>query len=460
MKHNKALRLGLDDSITINQDKLTFILDSIEVGLWDLVFSHPDLESPFSADDQLIWSNSMFQLFNVDPDTFSHSYKDFERCVHVEDRENIQKQIIDCIKSKKVMKIKFRLISFPNEVRYISAQAKALYDEAGNPTHLTGINNDISVLEYEKIKVQQLYEKISENEKKYRALFESSSDAIMILSENNFLECNDATLTMFGCKSRQDFLGCHPSAFSPEKQPDGRSSKLAADAYIAQSLRDGHAEFSWDHCRMTGEVFPAEVLLTPVVLNNQNLIQATVRDVTELAQLQDKLLSLSMCDKLTGLYNRHALDSILNDTVQQALQTSDPFSLIMLDIDFFKNVNDTYGHAAGDDVLKHLAKIMTSMIRKNDRAIRLGGDEFIIVLPAVNSKQACNVAESIRKRIESSSLELPQMKRTSYTVSIGIATFPADGTNGKSMLAAADRSMYRAKNSGRNKVASSDDEDV
>ena len=429
-----------------NEERLDFILNSIEVGLWELIFNK-------NGEDQLSWSEGMFRLFNVDPETFQHSYDDFEQCVHPDDKQKIKQHIEDCIRTKEVMNIQFRLISHLDQIHYIAAQAKATYDDAGNPLRLTGINHDITPLEDEKIKVQQLYIKMSNNEKKYRALFESSSDAIMLLEDSKFIECNDATLLMFGCKDRSSFLGCHPSIFSPPKQPDDRPSLVAADAYIAQSAREGNAKFPWMHCRLDGTEFPAEVLLTPVNLEGRNIIQATVRDITALTRKQDKLITLSTHDKLTGLHNRSALEKPLSKAIKQSNHSSMPLAVLMLDIDFFKNINDTFGHPAGDFVLKHLASTITATIREKDIGIRLGGDEFIILLTEVTCDEARRFAERVLRIIELSPVDIYQKQPIHYSVSIGIATYPADGLNKTDLLTSADKALYLAKNSGRNKVS-------
>ncbi|MDH5631525.1 MAG: PAS domain S-box protein [Gammaproteobacteria bacterium] len=122
---------------------------------------------------------------------------------------------------------------------------------------------------------------LQESEDSYRNLFELSEDANMTLDEAGFIDCNQATLAMFGASSKADFLGKHPSEISPEFQPDGRDSLSAADEKIATAFSKGHNLFEWLHQRTNGEVFPAEVLLTPMMLGGRNLLQAVVRDITE-----------------------------------------------------------------------------------------------------------------------------------------------------------------------------------
>ncbi|MEW6616996.1 MAG: PAS domain S-box protein [Patescibacteria group bacterium] len=128
-----------------------------------------------------------------------------------------------------------------------------------------------------------------ESEEKYRALFESSSDAIMLLTSDQFLDCNPATLKMFGCKSRDEFLGKHPGQVSPQFQPNGRDSYENANEHIANAFKNGKESFEWMHRRVDGTDFPAEVLLTPIKFENQPILQATVRDITERKQAEEAL---------------------------------------------------------------------------------------------------------------------------------------------------------------------------
>lgn len=118
-------------------------------------------------------------------------------------------------------------------------------------------------------------------ENRYRILFESAADAIMTLDDSGFRDCNGATLRMFGCANKQEFLLEHPTAFSPLHQPDGQDSRAAADAYVALALEQGVARFEWCYKRKSGEEFPAEVVLTAIHPVNHKLLQATVRDLSE-----------------------------------------------------------------------------------------------------------------------------------------------------------------------------------
>lgn len=153
----------------------------------------------------------------------------------------------------------------------------------------------------------------------------------------------------------------------------------------------------------------------------------------------------SQTDALTGLANRRTFDLVLNEQIQNRT----PFSLIFLDIDFFKKVNDTFGHLVGDDVLRFLSRIMKELTRDGDLCFRYGGEEFAIIVPYGDHDTAIDIAERLRMKIEST--ESPTGE--AITISLGIATYPEHGQDPKAMISAADEAMYTSKSEGRNKTS-------
>ncbi|UQZ36210.1 diguanylate cyclase [Paenibacillus sp. PK3_47] len=174
------------------------------------------------------------------------------------------------------------------------------------------------------------------------------------------------------------------------------------------------------------------------------LRQAVVIAWTDIQKQTDQLTQVAMTDPLTGLTNRRSLENSIN----QAIAARMPFSLIVLDIDKFKFVNDTYGHLAGDEVLKHCAHILSTSIRPGDVCSRYGGEEFIIMLPRTKAGDAYVVAERIRKSLAQS--KGPVERR--ITSSQGIAHYPTHGRNLEALLNEADQALYSAKHLGRNRT--------
>lgn len=168
-------------------------------------------------------------------------------------------------------------------------------------------------------------------------------------------------------------------------------------------------------------------------------------------KLMDILVKNAKTDALTGLYNRKFLDDELDKLISQAQRTKTTYGVLMLDIDHFKMVNDTYGHDIGDVTIKILSQTLQETIRKSDIAIRYGGEEFIVLLHNCKKENLFDVAQNIRKSFEAKSI--PAGNTTiNKTISIGATTFPFDDNNILECIKNADLALYKAKNTGRNKV--------
>ena len=179
-------------------------------------------------------------------------------------------------------------------------------------------------------------------------------------------------------------------------------------------------------------------------------LRARVRAALRMKRLQDMLVEYAMVDPLTGLPNRRALMERLALEWARVQRRGEPLSVVMADIDHFKNVNDTYGHAVGDEVLRQVAGAIASQCRETDMPARYGGEEFLIVVPGELASSATSLAERCRKAVEESNLTIGSQVIT-QTATFGVA----DTTNASSielLINAADEALYRGKTSGRNIV--------
>jgi diguanylate cyclase (GGDEF)-like protein len=164
------------------------------------------------------------------------------------------------------------------------------------------------------------------------------------------------------------------------------------------------------------------------------------------------LKNIAIYDALTRLYNRRYLEERLGVEAQRSFLTGVPLSVVMVDIDHFKKVNDTFGHAAGDKVLHEIAALLKNSVRKDDVVARYGGEEFILILPGAPLERAAVIAERIRQSIESTTFDLDQAK-IHLTISLGVSTFPSHAARTKGELVQmADEALYHAKRTGRNRV--------
>jgi len=173
--------------------------------------------------------------------------------------------------------------------------------------------------------------------------------------------------------------------------------------------------------------------------------------IEEIGRLQVALQELAVRDSLTGLYNRRYLDETLEREVSRARREGIPLSLVMLDIDYFKRVNDTYGHQVGDEVLRTLAATLSADIRAEDVACRYGGEEFLILLPNMPLGNAMQRAEAWRAAVERLSIAHGNFRLT-FTISLGVSAYPDHGKTPDELTRCADQALYKAKRDGRNRV--------
>ncbi len=178
---------------------------------------------------------------------------------------------------------------------------------------------------------------------------------------------------------------------------------------------------------------------------------AIERDVTEQVEREERLASQARTDPLTGLLNRRTFDEELGNEFSRFQRRRSKYSVLMLDIDNFKDLNDHYGHAFGDIVLRSLAQCCKDNVRRHDTLARVGGEEFSIISPHNSQKAALKMAEKIRQRIEDLSFEVDG-KEPKITISIGVSEVDFEDYDHTSVLERADEAMYEAKERGRNDV--------
>ncbi|MCD5390827.1 sensor domain-containing diguanylate cyclase [candidate division NPL-UPA2 bacterium] len=184
-----------------------------------------------------------------------------------------------------------------------------------------------------------------------------------------------------------------------------------------------------------------------------DIIASLTSVAVENARLYERIQELAIKDNLTGLYVHQYLRDRLKEELKKALLQDYPLSLIMLDIDHFKDYNDRFGHIAGDIVLKKLAKILKREAGEGNLAARYGGEEFVLLVPRARKEEAVSLAERVRKEVTREEITL-RRRKTHIKISGGVASFPADARSAAQLIQKADEALYRAKAGGRNRVCS------
>lgn len=223
---------------------------------------------------------------------------------------------------------------------------------------------------------------------------------------------------------------------------------------VLKTLVDGEIRHAED-CFLDkdGRILPVAVTATPVASNsNGRGVVVVFRDVSDHRRLESELREEAATDALTGLPNRrYFLAELERHWARVVRSEEDGAAVMMLDLDHFKAVNDTYGHATGDEVLKHLAALVREALRKGDLVGRLGGEEFAVLQVGASQEEALQLAQRIRQRVQDS-VVVTGGGGLHYTASIGVTTVAASDHNGLAVLLRADTALYRAKKGGRNRV--------
>lgn len=232
--------------------------------------------------------------------------------------------------------------------------------------------------------------------------------------------------------------------------PDDYAQRCAE----VQSAADNSSPFEFEYRirRKDGEELWVWEQGCVVDIDGECSLEGIIININERKRMEKDLALLAARDALTGLYNRREFLLHFNEEMLRARRYARPLSLLLIDADHFKNVNDSYGHQVGDEVLQRIGGVLQSEIRKVDYAARYGGEEFVVVLPEMGAQAALESAERLRELIAVMPLKSNEGEVFHLTVSIGVAVFPDDGDTPGAMFEAADRAMYAAKNSGRNRV--------
>ncbi len=290
---------------------------------------------------------------------------------------------------------------------------------------------------------------LKESEKMSRILLEAAPEGIIVVDSNGVINLVNSSTELMTGYTRDELIG----------------QKI--ETAVPELLRDTHREYRTNYMsnpasrpmgagrdlqcqRKDGSVFPVEIGLNYIETKKGIFVIALLTDITERKKAEKELQEAARTDSLTGLSNRRDFIEKFNFEISRFKRNNKPFSIVMGDIDYFKKINDTYGHVCGDTVLQKIAALMRASLRHQDSVGRWGGEEFIILLPETGLQGGVQSTEKIRRRIQSEQFD-HDGKSFTVTMSFGVSLYDHSLPMEK-IIKTADERLYKAKAAGRNRV--------
>jgi len=413
-------------------ERLDLALGAASDGLWDW-----NLKT-----DSAYLSPRYYEMTGFRPDEVTPNLEFLKQLVHPEDLPRVTATIDDHLSGKTPQSVlEYRMITRNRRVIWVLGSGRVVERDAdGTPLRMVGTISDIS----ERKRMELSLEKES---RRSRAILRTANDGIHILDQDgNVFEANEAFNAMLGY-GHDEVLHLNAS------QWDDTWSPRAGKALLKQLLHSAEpAVLEKRYRRRDGRIIDVEVSVSQVELDGRRLLCCSARDVTDRKRAEEEMRALATTDFLTGLANRRCFIARLEEELARFERTIEQhIALLMLDLDFFKRVNDSYGHPVGDAMLTHFAALVAGQLRRIDIAGRLGGEEFGIILPGADLASAKVFAERLCRTISASPLERDG-KSLFFTVSIGVTVLRRGDSEAEGVLSRADQALYRAKELGRNRV--------
>jgi diguanylate cyclase (GGDEF)-like protein/PAS domain S-box-containing protein len=418
------------------EEQLRYVLQGSELGFWDWNIVTNEVQRNARWAEMLGYSFSEIQ----------NTTKQWTEFIYPDDREKAWQSINDVLEGiSPAHKAEYRMLHKDGSVRWILDQANVIHRSAdGKPTRMSGTHLDIS----ERMQNEEMRR---EGSLRLNRILDNLFAYVALLDTNGVVqEVNKAPLDRAGYR-REDVIGQYFYDAPWWNYDDEVRTQLIAAINAAKQGESSRYDVV---VKMGDDLVPIDFLIAPIRDGYGQIIGLlpTAVDITERKNLEDELQRQAHLDYLTGLPNRRSFMEQTEVEMSRTQRYDNTFSILMLDIDYFKQINDAHGHQAGDLVLKRLSMIFQEVLRNVDIAGRLGGEEFAIALPETGIEKAVEVAERLREIISSTEVSLPAGLQIHFTVSIGIAALVDKNANIETLLYEADKALYRAKQTGRNKV--------
>ncbi|GFM68294.1 phosphodiesterase [Pseudomonas cichorii] len=425
--------IGAEQTLKELRDRLEMALGAAQMGTWDWHIPSDTLHASAQA----------AQLHGMPAQPFNDTLHIFFADVPAEERNRMRQAYNAMLDSQDdSFQITYRLQLKNGALRLLEGRARLYRDENGAPLKLSGTLLDITQ--------QHARSALLASEEKFAKAFHSSPDSITIteLESGHYVEVNDGFCRLTGFTS-QEVLG--RTALEAGLWVEPEQLRQVTDQ-LRTTGKIHHLEMSGRHKNGTPLVLDISAEL--ITLNETACLLVTARDISELKHAQAQAQHLAYHDPLTNLPNRAMLMERLGQQLTQLKQDNLRGALLFLDLDHFKNINDSLGHPMGDCVLSIVTARLEASVRLEDTVARLGGDEFVVLIGGLEGSrhevatQVQDLADNLRKLLAEPMFI--DRQRLQVTPSIGIALIPDHGSNPADILKRADIALYRAKDSGRN----------
>lgn len=395
-----------------------------------------DSEGRYTYANQMVCDLFGYPLSEVVGFT-DEKFFDLPRCSQL--RENDRRVLED---GEQVKSEETNVISATGERRVYWTVKNPVRDSNGFIIGLCGISTDITE--------RRSLERQVEEQKQLLDTVLNNIDAHVYMKDRDrrYLYVNPSTAALFG-RNKEELIG---------KLDSDVMSEAEAEKFdpLDRQVLDGGKKVSGEETFTPENGVTRHYWSTKIPLITEGKVQAYVgisSDITEVVRLKEQFKQLSITDSLTGLFNRRHFDERGNEEFRRAQRYELPLSLITLDIDRFKNINDQYGHAVGDEVLVRLADELKKRLREVDIIGRLGGDEFGVLLPNTRLEEVEVLAERLRRSVEELTVNREDGSASvNFTISVGVAEVTDEVSGLEELLSFSDKALYEAKNSGRNRV--------
>jgi two-component system CheB/CheR fusion protein len=410
-----------------------FILESNRVLYQSMLDNSPSIMTAFDEDGHCLLANAaMLKFINRSPEQVLGRKREFWQ--NLEDAQKNNEKDSAVMSTGNAALEEEILSNENNDKNYYLCNRFPLRNKEGDIFAVGVVKTDITAIREIEVRLQLATQ-----------IFSQGSEGIIITDENNrIISTNKAFEHITGYKEA-DVLGKNPSVLSSGKQNH---------IFYKEMWRTLSSNNQWEgeiyNRRKNGEIYPQHLSISCVLDDRENLTYyiAIFNDITHKKQIEQEIHQLAFYDPLTNTPNRHLLRDRLTQAIGNSIRENSRFCLMFLDLDHFKEVNDTLGHAAGDQLLIEVSRRLESQVRDKDTVCRFGGDEFVLLLSEINRDDATSKANAILTEILKPYVIQNQI--LTISTSLGIAIYPEDGSNYSELLKNADTAMYQAKENGRN----------